>query len=176
MFKSGAAFAGAAGGSRFDDVAHEFTSVLGVLGEIANDLVDGDGVVLFVPTIVIGDHGHSDIADFGFAGEFGFLKISHTDDVHAPASINVGFGARREGGAFHAEISTAEFAGDADLLRAGVSGGGELRADGIREADVRDNAVAKEGGNTTPGTIEKLIWDHEIEGFVFDLHGADGAE
>ncbi len=64
----------------------------GVEGEVGDDVGDGDGVVGGMPAIVIGDHGDGDVTDFGFAGELGLLQVGHADDVHAPASIEIGFG------------------------------------------------------------------------------------
>ena len=40
--------------------------------QIVNDLFDCHVVVIRVPGIVIGDHGHGRIGDFGLSGAFGF--------------------------------------------------------------------------------------------------------
>ena len=44
---------------------------------------------------------------------------------------------------------------------------GELRADGIGEADVRDQPFAEESGDAAAGAVEELIGDHEIERVMF---------
>ena len=58
--------------------------VLGILQQHGDDLVDGDGIVMRMPAIVVGDHGDGDVAEFSFASELGFLQVGHADDVHAP--------------------------------------------------------------------------------------------
>ena len=40
--------------------------------QIVNDLFDRHVVVIRVPGIVIGDHGHGRIGDFGLSSAFGF--------------------------------------------------------------------------------------------------------
>ncbi len=54
--------------------------------------------------------------------------------------------------------------------------GGELRADGIGETDMGDQAFAEEGGDAAAGAIDELIGDDEIERAMFFLERADGAE
>ncbi len=53
---------------------------------------------------------------------------------------------------------------------------GKLRADGIGEADVGDQAFAEEGGDAAAGAVEELVGDDEIERAVLFLERADGAE
>ena len=49
-------------------------------------------------------------------------------------------------------------------------------ANGMREADVRDQSFAEKRGDAAACAIDKLIRDHEIERLVFFLQRAHGAE
>ncbi len=60
--------------------------------QVLDDLVDGDRVMLGMPAVVVGDHGHGHVADLGLARQPGFLQVGHADDVHAPGAVEVGFG------------------------------------------------------------------------------------
>lgn len=42
----------------------------------------------------------------------------------------------------------------------------ELRANRISEAYVSDDAPAEEGRDASPGSIEELVWDDEVQGGV----------
>ena len=53
---------------------------------------------------------------------------------------------------------------------------GQLRADGIGEADVRHQAFAEERRDAAARAIEELIGDDEIERPVFLLQRSDGAQ
>ncbi len=57
-----------------------------------------------------------------------------------------------------------------------VHDAGQLRADGIGEADVRDQAFAEERGDAAAGAVEELIGNDEIERPVLFLERADRAE
>src|ERR1700676_1757991 len=70
---------------------HHFARVVGILAEVSENVSDGDGIVLFVPAIVVGDHRDRNVTDLGLARELGLLEVGHTDDVHAPAAINIRF-------------------------------------------------------------------------------------
>src|SRR5688572_11479772 len=64
--------------------------------------------------------------------------------------------------------------------RAGVAGavGGEARQvlrQRVREAHVRNDAVAEKGADTAAGPVDELIGKHEIGGGVFLLQAADRA-
>ena len=124
--------------------------------------VNGHGVVIRMPAIVIGHHGDSDVADLGLARELGFLEIGHADHVHAPASIQIRFGQRRKRRPLHAQIRAALLDADACFHRRAVRDPRQLRADGMREADVRDQAFAEKsrdcarasGRRTGPGSTK----------------------
>src|SRR5450759_3944039 len=84
----GAALAGA----RFGHLGHRLgdyaAGVFGVLDQIGDDVVDGDGVMFGMPAIVIRHHGDGDVADLGFARQLGLLQVGHADDVHAPSAVS----------------------------------------------------------------------------------------
>ena len=53
---------------------------------------------------------------------------------------------------------------------------GQLRADGIGEADVRHQSFAEERGDAAARAIHELIGDHEIQRLVLFLQRADRAQ
>ena len=54
------------------DMQQKFFCRVRIAVQIVNDLFDCHVVVIRVPGIVIGDHGHGRIGDFGLSGAFGF--------------------------------------------------------------------------------------------------------
>ena len=52
----------------------------------------------------------------------------------------------------------------------------ELRTDGMREADVRDQALAEKRRDAPTGAIDKLIGNHEIERLVLFFERSDRAQ
>src|SRR5208337_978631 len=115
----------------------------------------GDGIVVRMPAIVIGDHGYGYVADLGLAGEFGLLQVGHADDIHTPATVEVRLRAGGEGGTFHAQVGAAVFGDDSGGGAGLLQELGELRADGIGEADVGHQAFAEEGGDAAAGAIDE---------------------
>src|SRR5690348_14063901 len=109
------ALAGALAGGSGHRRANDLASVLRVLEQDGDHLVHGDGIMLRVPAVVVGDHSGGDVADFGFAGETSFLQVGHADHIHPPAAVNVGFGAGGKLRAFHAEVGAAALADHAGL-------------------------------------------------------------
>ena len=149
-----------------------------ILLQNAQDVGDFNGVVIGVPAIVVSNHGDGYVTDLGLAREFGFLKVRHANDVHVPGAVGGRFGLRREHGAlpcemhkFHRALTLTDVA-----RQAGFGGRGKLRTNGIGEADVGHKSVTEEGGDPATSSVEELVWDEEIEGAVFFLKGADGAE
>src|ERR1019366_556837 len=115
---------------------HHAAGVLGVLHQVGDDVVDGDGVVFGMPAIVIRHHGDGDVADLGFACQLGFLQVGHADNVHSPGAVNVGFGLGGKGGAFHAKVGAAPMDVDAGGVAGSIESGAHLGTDGVGEADV----------------------------------------
>ncbi len=132
--------------------------------------------MLFVPAIVVGDHGDRHVTDLGFARELGLLQIGHADHVHAPTAIDVGFGLGGKRRALHAEVSTALGHVNASLDARFPHDLGKLRADRIGEADVRHQSFAEKSGDAAARAVEKLVRNYEFERRVFFLEGADGAQ
>jgi len=54
-----------------------------VLHEVSDDLVDGNRAMVRMPAVVIGHHGHRDVAELGFTRQLGFGEVGHTDHIHA---------------------------------------------------------------------------------------------
>jgi len=71
-----------------DDAGENFLSILGVVEEVLEDGLGGDGVFLRFPAIVVGDHGESGESDAGFESEFGLWDIGHADDVEAELAVD----------------------------------------------------------------------------------------
>src|ERR1022692_4877385 len=71
----GSALAIAAGRHTGDGGSYHLARILGVLPEVAHDVVNGHGVVILVPAIVVRHHRHRHVADLGFAGELGLLQV-----------------------------------------------------------------------------------------------------
>src|SRR6185312_3345473 len=132
---------------RGDGRADDLAGVGGVLVEDGDDLLNRHVVVTFAPAVVVGDHGDGGVADFRFAGELGFLKVGHADNVGSPASVEVGLGACGELRAFHADVGSAGLADDAFAGAAVRDGLGDGSADGVAECDVSDEAFAEKRGD-----------------------------
>ena len=149
----------------------------GIFGEVGDDHLDGDGLVVGVPAIVIGDHGECGVAEFGFAGAASFAVVGHADDVPAHGAMEMGLGAGGEGRAFHVDVGAAVVDGGA-----GASGGvdedvAEPVADRVGEGDVGDDAVAEEGEvGTAFGAVDELVDGDDVGGLVLFFEGADGAD
>src|SRR5215469_10405399 len=169
----GFAFAGTSLGHRGHRLLHHLAGVFRVLDENSNDLINRDRIVMRMPAVIIGDHCDRDIANLGLAGEFGFLQVGHTDDVHSKAAVDVGLGLGGKLWAFHAEVRSAALADDADLHAGVFDHACEFCADGVGETDVRDNSVSEESIHAVACAIEELVGDHEVEGLVLFLQRSD---
>src|ERR1051326_6891689 len=75
---------------RADGGLHQLGSVGSVLRQIGDYVVDRNGIVFGMPAVVVGHHRNGRVTHLSFAGELGFLQIRHADDVHTPASIQIG--------------------------------------------------------------------------------------
>src|SRR5882724_3144379 len=76
-----AAFASARIGHGFDGFTENFLRVIRVLLKRGHNLRSGDGFVIGMPAIVVGDHSDGAVTEFGLAGEFCFRDVGHADDV-----------------------------------------------------------------------------------------------
>ena len=90
----------------------ELLGLVGVGEQYLDHILHGDGVVVRMPAVIIGDHGRRHVADLGFPRQLGFLQIRHADHVHPPAPIYVRFGLGREGRPLHAQVGSAAMAAD----------------------------------------------------------------
>ena len=77
------AFATASGRHLGNGLAHNFAGILRILRQHGDNLIDSYRIVMRMPAIIVGHHGHSDVADFGFASQLCLLQIGHADHVHA---------------------------------------------------------------------------------------------
>jgi len=155
--------------------ADNLLRILTILFQICDDVRHGNGVVLWMPAIIVGDETDRRIADLGFAGEFRFLKVGHSNEVHSPAPIDIGFRPRRELRSFHADVRAASFDSNVGVLSRPLDDAGEQAANRIRETDMRDEAIAEERRDTSPGPIVKLIGQNDIQRLQLFFERTDSA-
>src|SRR5688572_21982669 len=147
----------------------------GVLREVTDDHLDGDGVVLGMPAVVIGHQRNCRVADLRLARQLGFLQVGHADDVGAPRAIEMRLGEGRELRPLHADVGPTLVHRRARLHAALVRHAAEQLAEGVGEADVGHETAAEEGADTPAGAVDELIGDDDVERLVFLLEAADGA-
>src|SRR5262249_46001908 len=135
---------------------------------------DGDGVVAFMPAVIIGDHGHGGVADLGFAGQLGFLQIGHADDVGAPAAVQVRFRPGRELRAFHTDVRPTALAHHATILARLGDGACDLGTSRVAEGYVGDDPVTEEGSRAIEGAVDELVRNHKVGGLVLFLQRPNG--
>src|SRR5688572_4671924 len=139
-----AAFARALDGQPPYGCADNPLSVFAVLFQILYHFGNGDGIVVRVPAVVIGNKRYRRVTDLGLARQLGLLEIGHADQIHAPAAVNVGLGLRRKLGALHTDVGTAALYPNVRLSRAFLNDVGEQSAQRFGEAYVCDDPFAEE--------------------------------
>src|SRR5580698_10797527 len=142
--------------------------------EHGHNFFNSDGVVTLAPAVVIRDHGHGGVADFGFAGQFGLLQVGHADHVRAPAAIEIRLGAGRKLRALHADVGAAQLADYAHSGAGADRGFGHGGANRIAKRDVADDAFAEKGRDAMKGAIDELVGHDKVRGLVLFLERADG--
>ena len=50
-----------------------------------------------------------------------------------------------------------------------------MRAQGMREGDMRHQPAAEKGADASPGAVEELVWHHDVQRLVLLLEAANGA-
>src|SRR6266404_852252 len=120
-----------------------------------------------MPAIVISDHGDGAVAEFGFAGEFGFGDVGHADDVEIHGTMHVGFGEGGELRAFHADVGALAVDFDAAVNASVGKNAGNLRAGWLVKSNVSDEAGAEKCGDAILGAIDKLVGDEKFAGSEF---------
>ena len=160
-----------------NDGGEEFSGGAGVAVEVFDDLFDSDVVVIFIPGVVVGDHGHGGVGDFRFAGTFCFTKVGHAYDGAFGVVVEQGFGFGAEGGAFHVDVAASVVAGDFVFLRGFQKDLSQVFADRVGKGDVGDDALSKEGMVLGLfGSVDKLVDEDDVAGMVLGLEGTDGAD
>src|SRR5437870_9945322 len=127
-----------------------------------------------MPAVIVSDHRDRDVTNFRFARQLRLLQIGHPYHVHAPRTVQIRFCFGGKLRAFHAEISSAALADDFGLLTCLANNFRKLRANGIGEGDMRDNAVAEESIHTVASTVHKLVGDDELQWLMLFLQRPDG--
>ena len=147
--------------------------IVSIFQQHCDDLIDCDRIVMRMPAIVIGNHGHGDVTNFSFAGQFGFLQVGHANHVHAPTAVNIGFGLGRKLRPFHAQISSTALASNRRCLAGSFDHLSELRTDRIGKSNVSHDAFTEKRIHAMTRAIEELIGNYEVERLVFFLQRTD---
>src|SRR6266567_2358662 len=155
---------------------NDVASILRILIEHGDDLIDGHVIVTVVPAIVVSNHGDRDVTELSFARELRFLKIGHADHIETESAVRIAFGFCRKLRAFHADVGSATFAHDVRLFTCAFDDLRHLTAYRFAKADVGYNSVAKKRGDALAGAIVKLVGNDEVGGLVFQLQRADGGD
>ena len=169
------AFPGWLGRDLRNDGDDHFFGGVGVAVEVCQDHFQGH-MLVFLPTVVIGGHGHGGVGDLRLAGALGLAQIGHADDIVAGAVVGQGFGARAEGGAFHAHVGAAIMCGGAGGLGRLQNELPQFLAHRFGKGNMRHNAAPEKsviGGLF--GAIKKLVNDDDVARLIFFLERPHGA-
>src|ERR1700746_1747269 len=120
-----------------------------------------------MPAIVISDHGNGAVAEFSFAGEFGFSYVGHADNVEIHGAVHIGFGECGELRAFHTDVGALAVDFDAAVNASVGKNAGNLWAGWLVKSDMSDEARAEKCADAIPGAIDKLVGDEEFAGSEF---------
>ena len=124
-----------------------------------------------MPTIIVGNHGNSDVADFGLSSQFGFLQIGHPDQIHPPTPVKFRLSTGGEGGSFDTNVRSTALDRKSDPSGCDFHLLGQLRTDRISKADVDNDALPKESRNALACAVHKLVGEDKIHGLMFQLQG-----
>ena len=158
------------------DGFHERACVRHVAGHDGQDGVERHVVVTLVPAVVVGRHGDGRVVQLGFAREFGLGQVRHADDVDVPSAVQLGLGARRELGAFHADVGATVVRGHARCRAGCQQRAADAGADRVGELHVRHASPTEEGVGTMARAIDELVDDDEVTGRDVLAHRADGGD
>ena len=122
-----------------------------------------------MPAVIVRNHGYRRVTNFCLARQLGFLQVSHANHVHAPTAVYIRFRPGRELRTLHAQVCAATFADDTYFLAGLFHDAGKFRTYRVRKRDVGDNAVAEKCIRSMACAVEKLVRDHEFQGFVLFL-------
>ena len=128
-----------------------------------------------MPAIVIRDHRHRGVANLRFARELGLGQIRHSNHFKTQLAIHMGFGQRGKLRPFHANVRAAPVDAHFGKIARGAENSGNLRADRLVKAHMRNHAIAKKCGDPVTRAIVELVRNQKIERLQIFLQGADGA-
>src|SRR5207302_3017689 len=109
VLESGAALACAPPRHLSHRASYDLAGVFRVSVEVGENRLNADGVVLWMPAVIVGDHGHGGVANLGFAVELGLLNVGHANHVHPPTPVKIRLCTRRKLGALDANVGAAAF-------------------------------------------------------------------
>ena len=118
--------------------------LLGIGQQHLDDVGDGDGVVVWMPAVEIGDHGDGRVADLGLAGELGLRQIGHADHRIAEILVGHAFGERGELRPFDAHIGALTSERNAFGFRSLRKVNTQAGRDRMRHGHMRHAAFAEE--------------------------------
>ena len=72
---------------RRNRVADQRTRLISVVEQDANHGLNGDMIVVGMPTIIVRNHGDRRVAKLGFSGQFCFRHVRHADDAASPGPV-----------------------------------------------------------------------------------------
>ena len=147
--------------------------VVRVCEQYPHDVRDLDGVVVWMPAVVIRHHADRGVTDLRFASEGGFGKVRHADDIATPALVQLRFGESGELRPLHGKVGSPSHYVQAQIPGAVVRQVCEALADWMRHGNMRDHAALEECLDAIAGPIDELINHHEGSGSQLLLERSD---
>jgi hypothetical protein len=139
----------------------EADSLVGILHQHLDDVLHGHGIVVRMPAVEVGDHGHARVAKLCLAGELGLGQIGHADHRIAEILVGEALGERGELRALDANIGPVANDPNAFGARSFRKMDAQARADRMGHGYMCDAALAEERIGAVIGTVDELVDQHE---------------
>ena len=158
-------------------ILHQHARLFRIGEQHLDDRLHRHVVVIGMPAVVIGDHGHRRVAHLGLARELGFGHVGHADDVAVPGPIQLGFGQTGELRPLHHQIGAAARHVDADFAHRRLEMVAQAAAHRVRHGNMRHHAGSEKTLRPRKRPVDELVHDDEHAGMQMlaqRAHGADG--